>query len=355
MPVMLLAARWRPGDPGRAPARLQDVVLRIPAPTPFCTRSGWPARAHHGQSEPSQECQSCSKRFARSAVGQTSFVMTRSDTSVTLSSLFRLERARLLEVLKALEPSDWSRPTRCPEWTVHGLSLHLLGDDLSFLSSQRDEHHGTPAPASLDEVGFINWLDAVQIQWVDAARRLSPRLVVEMLQGLDAPVADTIGAHDPSVADGHVSWASEHPVPRWLDQTRELSERWIHRQQILEAVGRPVDLNEDLARPVLDGLRWAFPFRLGDVLRPPGTTVTVTVTGPEVATAWTLVSDGTQWQFSTGSDSGTIAAIEATTDQTWRLLTNNLDPTQHGMPTTIGDKEITDVLLRTRAIIGIPK
>ena len=39
--------------------------------------------------------------FARRAVGQTSFVMTRSDTSVTLSSLFRLERARLLAVLTA--------------------------------------------------------------------------------------------------------------------------------------------------------------------------------------------------------------------------------------------------------------
>jgi uncharacterized protein (TIGR03083 family) len=282
-------------------------------------------------------------------------VITRSDTSVTLSSLFRLERARLLEVLGSLERSDWLRPTRCPGWSVHGLSLHLLGDDLSLLSSQRDEHHGTPAPASLDEAAFINWLDALQIEWVHAARRLSSRVVVEMLQWLDAPIADTIGARDPFVADGQVSWASEHPVPRWLDQTRELSERWIHRQQVLEAVGRPVDLNEDLARPVLDGLRWAYPFRLGCVLRPPGTTVTVDVTGPEVVTAWTLVSDGTQWQFSTGSESGTVAAIEASTDQTWRLLTNNLEPSQHGMPTTLGDNEITDVLLRTRAIIGIPK
>jgi hypothetical protein len=57
--------------------------------------------------------------------------------------MFRIERSRLLEVLRSLTVSDWSRPTRCPGWSVHGLSLHLLGDDLSFLSSQRDEQEIT--------------------------------------------------------------------------------------------------------------------------------------------------------------------------------------------------------------------
>jgi hypothetical protein len=36
-----------------------------------------------------------------------------------------------------------------------------------------------------------------------------------------------------------VSWAGTSPVPVWLDQARELSERWIHRQQLLQALGRP--------------------------------------------------------------------------------------------------------------------
>ena len=282
-------------------------------------------------------------------------MITRSDPSVSFSSAFRTERRRLLDVLRSLEASDWSRPTRCPGWSVHGLSLHLLGDDLSFLSRQRDEHHGTPAPASLDEAGFIEWLDALQVEWVQAARRLSPRLVIEMLEWLDAPIAEAIDAQDPSAIDSDVSWASRSLVPKWLDQSRELSERWIHRQQILEALGRPADLNEDLVRPVLDGLRWAYPFQLGGVPRPAGTEVTIAITGPELVDRWTLVSDGTQWQFGTATDAGAVAAIDATTDQAWRMLTNNLDPAEHGDPTTSGDEEITNVLLRTRAIIGNPK
>lgn len=180
---------------------------------------------------------------------QTSFVMTHSDSPVTMSSLFRTERGRLLEVLQSLEPSDWSRPTRCPGWSVHGLSLHLLGDDLSLLSWQRDDHRGTPAPASLDEAGFITLLDALQVEWVNASRRLSPRLAVEMLTWLDGPIADLVDAQDSTAVDAYVSWASTRPVPKWLDQVRELSERWIHRQQILEALGRPPDLNPRSSPP----------------------------------------------------------------------------------------------------------
>jgi hypothetical protein len=39
-----------------------------------------------------------------------------------------------------------------------------------------------------------------------------------------------------------VSWAGSGPVPAWLDQARELSEYWIHRQQLLQGLGRPSDL-----------------------------------------------------------------------------------------------------------------
>ena len=115
-----------------------------------------------------------------------------------------------------------------------------------------------------------------------------------------------------------------------------------------------MDLDEVLARPVLDGLRWAFPFRLGDVRRQVGTAVTIAITGPEVVDRWTLVSDGVQWQFRTAADVEPVAGIEATTDQSWRMLTNNLDRAEHGTPTTFGDEEIIELLLRTRAIIGNP-
>jgi hypothetical protein len=44
-----------------------------------------------------------------------------------------------------------------------------------------------------------------------------------------------------------------------------------------------------------------------------------------------------------------------TTDQAWRLLTNNLTSTARETLRASGDAAVLDVLLSTRAIIGTPK
>jgi uncharacterized protein (TIGR03083 family) len=166
-----------------------------------------------------------------------------------------VERGRLSELLGALEPGDLQRPSPCPGWTVLGLCCHLLSDDLGLLSRQRDGYHGTPSPDGLGEAGFVAWLD-----------------------------------------DAQVSWAGTSPVPVWLDQAREVSEQWIHRQQLLQALGRPSDLRPDLAGPVLDGLRWAYPYRLEQCSAGPGDTVTIAISGP-VTRTWQLVATAAGWEY----------------------------------------------------------
>src|ERR671911_734349 len=120
---------------------------------------------------------------------------------------------RLLEVLRSLQRADWRRPTACLGWDVLGLAAHLIGGDFSLLSWQRDGHQGTPAPADLDESGFIEWLDDLQMEWVYAARRLSPRLVTDLRAWTDPQVLSLVAAQDPSVVSAHVSWAGPDPVP----------------------------------------------------------------------------------------------------------------------------------------------
>jgi hypothetical protein len=231
----------------------------------------------------------------------------------------------------------------------------LLGGDLSLMAGQRDDHHGTRAPPGLSGQEFISWLDELQVEWVHAARRLSPRLVMELLDWAGPQVVEMVSAQDPSALTANVSWASVVPVPAWLDQARELSERWIHRQQVLEAVGAPSDLRDDLAGPVLDGLRWAYPFRLEPHHRPAGETVEISVTGPEVELRWDLVSDLPAWRFRPTAGGPIVADLRMTSEQAWRLLSNNLDEDRHGQVVASGDAEIIGALMRTRAIIGTPK
>jgi hypothetical protein len=187
---------------------------------------------------------------------------------------------------------------------------------------------------------------------VHAARRLSPRLVVDLLAWLGSEVAQIVATQDPSLVRANVSWASARPVPRWLDHARELSERWVHRQQLIQSLGLPEDLRADLTEPVLDGLRWAYPYRLGAVQRPEGTSVVVAVAGAEVKLRWNLVSDGASWHFRAAADGDPVAELHLTPSQAWRLLTNNYDPRRDGTTVPSGDHAIIESLQRTRAIIG---
>lgn len=280
--------------------------------------------------------------------------MTMDAPAHEFAPLFLTERQRLLELLAGLDPADWQRPSPCPGWAVLGLCAHLAGDDLSFLARHRDGHYGTPGPERASEEEFIAWLDAMQDEWVTAARRMSPRVVRDLLAWSGPQVAETMRAQDRSARTASVSWAGAGPVPVWLDQVRELSEYWIHRQQLLQALGRPSDLREDLAGPVLDGLRFAYPFRLGAHRGEPGDTVTISVSGP-VARTWFLVAVPAGWEFRDEPGPQGVAAMTMTTEQAWRLLTNNLPAAERSRITAAGDPTILAVLDRTRAIIGLPR
>ncbi|MDQ2811077.1 MAG: maleylpyruvate isomerase N-terminal domain-containing protein [Actinomycetota bacterium] len=270
------------------------------------------------------------------------------------ADLVVLERDRLSELLAGLHAPDWERPSPCPGWSVLDLCCHLLGDDLGLLARHRDGYYGTPGPGGTPESEFVAWLDELQAEWVRAARRLSPRLVTELLRWAGPQITGTFRREDPRARTGLVSWAGPGPVPAWLDQARELSEYWIHRQQILQSLGRPSDLRADLARPVLDGLRWAYPYRLARVPARPGDTVTIAISGP-VHQTWQLVAGTAGWAYRDQPGPRAVARLTMSTEQAWRLLTSNLPAAGQADLALSGDETITGILLRTRAIIGTPR
>jgi len=230
---------------------------------------------------------------------------------------------------------------------------HLLGNELSLLSIHRDGHHGTPAPEGLTDVQFIRWLDDLQAEWVRAARRLSPQLVADLLVSTGSQLVEVMRQQDPRLCTARVSWAGPDPVPVWLDQVRELSECWIHRQQLLQALGRPSDLRPAVLGPILDGLRCAYPFRLAHVRAEAGATVLIAITG-SVSAAWPLVATPTGWEFQAEPGPEVVASLSMTTEQAWRLLSNNLPADEQGRLQLSGEKEVVDALRATRAIIGTP-
>jgi hypothetical protein len=174
--------------------------------------------------------------------------------------------------------------------------------------------------------------------------------VVDLLRWSCPQIVEGLEGQDRTALTGQVWWAGPDPVPVWLDQ---LSEYWIHRQQLLEALGHPSDLRDDLFRPVLDGLRWAYPHRLAAVSGRAGDTVRISITGG-LTLDWLLVRSAEGWVFSDSEDGPVVATVTMTADQAWRLLTNNLPAAEHDGVVTTGEDAIVSVLRCTRAIIGLP-
>ena len=94
-----------------------------------------------------------------------------------------LYRGQVGTVVEALAPDDWHRPTECPAWTVKGIALHILGDDFSLLSRQRDNAANSIMLWAERMPGqeIFAILDRFNEDWVDNTRYFSERVVIDLL------------------------------------------------------------------------------------------------------------------------------------------------------------------------------
>ena len=83
------------------------------------------------------------------------------------------ERGDLLELLGSLTAKQWLMPTACQRWSVKDVALHLLDDDLGWLSRGRDTDSSGLILMEPDYRGFVAALDEKNQRWVDAATGLS--------------------------------------------------------------------------------------------------------------------------------------------------------------------------------------
>jgi uncharacterized protein (TIGR03083 family) len=277
--------------------------------------------------------------------------------------LYPEERAILLRLLNGLHPADWDRPTICPGWTIRDVALHLLADDLGVLSRQRDGYlPATSVPGPGESIGIF--LARINDAWVQAARRLSGRVIADLLGLSGRQTFAYFSSLDLLTLGGPVSWAGPQPAPRWLDVAREYTERWTHQQQIREAVGEPLLDDARWIGPVLATFARALPRTFSAMDAPAGTAVTLTLDGAGGG-AWTVVrshhdADGASgehvWELFAGrpeAPDAPTAEARMSTDTAWRLFTKGLTPDQAGERTTLsGDASLAERVLRTVAIIA---
>jgi uncharacterized protein (TIGR03083 family) len=240
-----------------------------------------------------------------------------------LTPLLRPERGELLDLLASLDDDEWERPTECPAWSVKGVALHVLGDDLSLLARQRDAATNGLVLFAEDHpgAGFRELLDGFNEQWVRASRFLSTELVAELLRLTGEWSAAFYGSVDLDSPGEQVGFfAGSGTSPYWQAVAREYVERWVHQHQIRRATGRP-DLGDDFLAPAAAAIVRSLAAHLPDLDAEPGPSIVVAIPGVE---AWALDRTGDRWTVSDGPPANPTVRLALARDVATTALSRGL-------------------------------
>jgi len=267
--------------------------------------------------------------------------------------LFLPLQQELVSLLRGLGESDWSRPTLARQWAVKDIAAHLLDTDLRRLSSQRDGYRTAPPARGVgnyqDLVAFLNRLNA---SWVEATKRLSPRVLVDLLEWSGPRVAELFASLPPDApAQIPVAWAGEERSANWMDTGREYTEKWHHQAQIREAVGAPGLNGRRWLKPVLELSMYALPHAFRNVGAARGSALNVRIDG-EAGGVWHIVMEDGVWKLLEGEATEAAACVRLDGETAWRLFFNALDRGDAKRRVAAsGDEELCDAFFAVRSVM----
>jgi uncharacterized protein (TIGR03083 family) len=261
--------------------------------------------------------------------------------------------AELIALLRRLGPDDWSRPTACALWSVRDITAHLLDDDLRRLSFHRDGE-APPADGTIDGyASLVAMINRMNAEWVTVARRMSPRVLIELLEVTGPRVVELFRSIDPHApAHWAVAWAGEEASAHWFDVGRDYTERWLHQQQIRDAVSAPPLTGREWLHPVLELFVRAVPVAYRAVVREDGTAVRLAIEG-RAGDDWTLRRDAGAWRLLAGRHPAPDATVTMSDDTAWRLFSKGLAPdTARARVRIDGDQALGEVTLGALAVMA---
>jgi Mycothiol maleylpyruvate isomerase N-terminal domain len=177
--------------------------------------------------------------------------------------LFPILDRLLIELLDSLTPAEWEAQTVAKLWNVKDVAAHLLDGNMRALSISRDGYLGSKPENVSTFKDLVSYLNDMNMTWTHAAKRLSPQMLIYLLKVTGAQYFDHLQTLDPNAsAVFSVAWAGQKESPNWFHIAREYSEKFLHQQQIRDAVGKSALMTKELFYPFIDTLLYALPIHL---------------------------------------------------------------------------------------------
>jgi uncharacterized protein (TIGR03083 family) len=214
----------------------------------------------------------------------------------TAMRLAATEYGRALAALRALEPSDWKRPTNCELWDVREMACHVLGM-AAMIASPLELRRQSKAASKRSANGGA-WIDALTALQVSERDSLTPEQIVSELEKTGPKAAKgrrripglarRLKTLPPKQTDGLEPWKLGY-----LTEVILTRDPWMHRMDIAAATEREPELTASHDGVIVADAATEWATRHGQPC-------TLTLTGPA----------GGQWTFGTGGPELEFDAIE---------------------------------------------
>jgi Mycothiol maleylpyruvate isomerase N-terminal domain len=263
-------------------------------------------------------------------------------------ALMRRERQELVSLLSSLSPEDWHADA-IGSWDVHAVTLHLFRSDFVRL---REGWNGLREGSGLllDYAALTEIIERGNDAWVEASRQIPTVLIPDLLLVSGGRLDESVVEVDMEAPGVPVAWTGSGPTPVWLDLAREYTDRWVHHQQIRDAVGKGGLRAEEWMRPVLETFMLALPRAYDAVQAPQRTTVRIVIGGASGGT-WYLRRDAERWRLVDKTVS-VDADVHLPEDVAWRLYVRMVSPEDAiSKIERRGDPELTEPACRAVAVM----
>jgi hypothetical protein len=266
--------------------------------------------------------------------------------------LFPVLNQKLIELLNSLSRGDWNK-TAVKLWTVKDVAAHLLDGNLRRIALHRDNYFYKPDNPISSYKDLVDFLNGLNTDWVKAAKRLSPQILIEHLSQTNLEVYKLFKELDPfEKAAFGVAWAGEQESENWFDIAREYTERWHHQQQIRDAVGKEGIMTEELYHPFLDTFMMALPFTYREVNADENTLLKFVLIG-KGGGEWFLKRKSNRWELIKQENENVTSETIIDGKIAWKLFTKGMTKEQTKQFVQIkGDKELGEKILEMVSVIA---
>ena len=272
---------------------------------------------------------------------------------IKTSHLFPILDNLLMQLLKSLTEDEWNARTVAKKWMVKDIASHLLDGNLRGLSFSRDHYFGEKPENINSYSDLVDFLNQLNMTWTNATKRLSPNVIIELLESTGKQYSAHLQTLDPfEDAIFSVDWAGEETSLNWFHIAREYTEKFLHQQQIRNAVGKQALFTKELFYPFISTFMYALPHTYRNVSAQKGTIVTLVVK-TEIGGEWSIIRKENNWVFIESFDTEPNATVKINPDDAWLLFSKGITPDDAKQKVEIlGDEKLGEFALNIIAVMA---